>query len=85
MIKIKNSNFSVKQICESGQCFRLEKIRDCKYAVIAFGKYLELEQEQNEITFFCTPEEYAEVWERYQDIGAGYLGSYYYLYHFTAK
>lgn len=72
MIKVNDCNFSIEQICESGQCFRLKKIEENKYSMIALGRYLELEQDQNEITFHCTPEEYAQVWEHYFDLNTDY-------------
>lgn len=72
MIKIKNSNFSIEQICESGQCFRLNKAEGNKYVVVAFGKFLEIEQEKDEIIFYCTNEEYHEVWAGYFDLDTDY-------------
>ena len=33
-------NFSIAQICESGQCFRMEEIQDGRYQVIAGDRYL---------------------------------------------
>ncbi|MCI8977537.1 MAG: hypothetical protein HFI99_10970 [Lachnospiraceae bacterium] len=66
MITITKDNFSIKQICESGQCFRLERINMPgeqsnvvkmaeaeRYNLIAFGKYLEIAQEGNRLSFDC--------------------------------
>ena len=47
-------NFSIAQICESGQCFRMEEIQDGRYQVIAGDRYLELEQQGNRVRFDCT-------------------------------
>lgn len=70
--KISSSSFSLKQIGESGQCFRFNQIGENKYALIAFGNYLEIEQRQEEISFFCTEEEYNEIWYEYFDMGRDY-------------
>lgn len=60
MVKIKKDYFSIGQICDSGQCFRLEKLVEKevggeekeRYALTALGKYLEIEQAADEISFF---------------------------------
>ena len=56
MVTIKQENFSIEQICNSGQCFRMKEIGGGVYEVIAFGKYLEVTQKGDEITFSCTKE-----------------------------
>ena len=61
-------NFSIAQICESGQCFRMEKIQDGRYQVIAGDRYLELEQQGNRVRFDCTEVEYRDFWRHYFDI-----------------
>lgn len=75
MITITKNNFSIRQICESGQCFRLQKLNELpgeKYGLTAFGRYLEIEQKQNQIIFDCTPEEFKQVWEGYFDLEEDY-------------
>ena len=61
-------NFSIAQICESGQCFRMEEIQDGRYQVIAGDRYLELEQQGNRVRFDCTEVEYRDFWRHYFDI-----------------
>lgn len=75
MVVIQNDNFSVEQICLSGQCFRMNKVEDSednRYSVIAFGKYLEVYQMDNNIYFDCTQEEYDTVWKNYFDMDTDY-------------
>lgn len=75
MVSITKDNFSIGQICESGQCFRLhrlEEISDGKYALTALGQYLEVEQRQNQLFFDCTPEEFERVWREYFDLEEDY-------------
>ena len=65
-------NFSIAQICESGQCFRMEEIQDDRYQVIAGDRYLELEQQGNRVRFDCTEVEYRDFWRHYFDIETDY-------------
>lgn len=65
-------NFSIAQICESGQCFRMEKIGDNRYQVIAGDRYLELEQQGSLVRFDCCEEEYQNFWRHYFDIETDY-------------
>ncbi len=80
MVKIKKDCFSIGQICDSGQCFRLEKLVEKevggeekeRYALTALGKYLEIEQAADEISFFCTQEEFDQIWKNYFDLEEDY-------------
>lgn len=88
MVNITKDNFSIRQICESGQCFRMYRVEELdagqkgkegqeneknwKYALTAFGRYLEIEQRQNEIFFDCTQEEFEKVWKDYFDLEEDY-------------
>ena len=85
MITITKDNFSIKQICESGQCFRLERINMPgeqsnvvkmaeaeRYNLIAFGKYLEIAQEGNRLSFDCKQEEFDSLWKSYFDLEEDY-------------
>lgn len=72
MIKIVTKDLSIRQIAESGQCFRLNRLNDERYALVAFGRYLEVEQRGDELCFFCTQEEYDEIWKRYFDMENDY-------------
>lgn len=72
MITIHHTLFSIDQICESGQCFRLRPLGDGRYCLIAFGRYLEMEQTDDAVTFFCPQKEYEEIWKNYFDLGTDY-------------
>ncbi len=76
-MRIKKQNFDIQQIADSGQCFRMTQIKTPsgrpRYEMIAFGKYLELEQmEEDEVEFYCSEEEYEEIWEEYFDLSYDY-------------
>lgn len=81
MVVIENEHFSVRQICESGQCFRLELLKEWeeadgkvhrKYGLPAFGKYLEIGQCGQTVYLSCTQEEFETVWKGYFDLEEDY-------------
>ncbi len=72
MITIQSKNFSALQICMSGQCFRMEACGENRYRLVAKGKYLELAQQEEDILFDCTQEEYHAVWKDYFDMETDY-------------
>ncbi len=76
-MRIYKKNFNVLQIADSGQCFRMNRINSEKgkirYGMIAYGKYLELEQvDEDQVEFYCTEEEYHGIWEEYFDLSYDY-------------
>ncbi|MDF2907366.1 MAG: hypothetical protein K0R34_2687 [Herbinix sp.] len=72
-MKIQNENFNIAQIAESGQCFRMNSLLDGGYSLIAFGRYLELYQvDQDIVELSCSEAEYEEVWKDYFDLEYDY-------------
>lgn len=72
-IIVHNKNFDLKQIAESGQCFRMTKMEENKYCLIAYEKYLELKQlEEDQIELCCSREQFNQVWEDYFDLNYDY-------------
>lgn len=70
-------NFDIAQICDSGQCFRMKQKEDGVYRIIAFGRYLEVEQKGRECIFHCQEAEFEEFWKTYFDLDedyAAYIG-----------
>lgn len=74
MVNITKDNFSLTQICESGQCFRMFQESDNLYSVIAGNRYLEVEQQGNQCTFYCEESEFEEFWKKYFDLDNDYAG-----------
>lgn len=75
MVKSKIENFNLKQIAESGQCFRWQQmdVRGCEYRIIASEKYIEVEQiEEKTFSFYCSEQEFQEFWKDYFDIDTDY-------------
>lgn len=74
MVNITKDNFSIRQICESGQCFRMQRLegKGEKYVLTALGRYLEIEQRENQLFFDCTLEEFEGIWRKYFDLEEDY-------------
>jgi N-glycosylase/DNA lyase len=72
MIK-KIVHFNIQQIAESGQCFRMNNIDNNTYSVVAYNKYLEIEQlDKNKVEFKCIEEDYETLWADYFDLNYDY-------------
>ncbi len=72
MIRRKQENFDLAQICRSGQCFRMKEKEEGFYSVIAGRRYLELEQQEEDFVFYCDEEEFFDFWEDYFDLRGDY-------------
>lgn len=74
---VHNEYFNLKQIADSGQCFRMNRLDSndgCEsYYLIAYGKYLKLTQiDEGTVLFDCTEDEYYQLWEDYFDLKYDY-------------
>ena len=47
MVTIENNCFSIPQICESGQCFRLDAVSEDTYELLAGSRYLKIRIREN--------------------------------------
>ncbi len=71
-IKIRETAFDLHKICNSGQCFRMKRLTDAAYTIIAYGAYLEISQKGEEFVFSCTEEEYGKIWHTYFSLDDNY-------------
>jgi N-glycosylase/DNA lyase len=76
---VHNKNFDIKQIADSGQCFRMNRIRpqeadgQISYGLIAYGRYIEITQfDEETVEISCSEEEYHQIWEEYFDLNYDY-------------
>lgn len=66
-------NFNIKQILECGQCFRWEKKAELDYIVIAYGRVIEVIQEEDKVTILnSNKEDFDNIWFEYFDLGRDY-------------
>lgn len=69
---IKSDNFNLKQIAESGQCFRFNEMGDGSFRIIAFSRILTLRQQGQNIELSCDEEEWNSLWHEYFDMDTDY-------------
>ena len=88
MVTIENNCFSIPQICESGQCFRLDAVSEDTYELLAGSRYLKIGIRQKDLAgetdgsgkadvygetiLYCTQEEYDSFWKEYFDLSVSY-------------
>ncbi len=72
MVEIDNTCFQIGQICESGQCFRLDETGEHTYEVTAGDRYLRIEAGQEKTRLLCGTEEYETFWKQYFDLDTPY-------------
>ena len=71
----KPQNFDLEQIFDCGQCFRFNKhkSKENTYCGVAFGKYLEVSQDNDYVYFHnCTKDIYDSTWHNFFDIDNNY-------------
>lgn len=72
MITVELDNFSMKEICQSGQCFRMKETEKNTFELIAGDKYLKVTQEGTIVNFHCSDVEFLCYWVLYFDLDADY-------------
>lgn len=73
-VMIERINMNLKQIAESGQCFRWKQLDESgkKYSIVAYGEYLQIEEiEENCFELSCTQFDFITLWANYFDIDGG--------------
>lgn len=66
-------NFNIKQVVECGQCFRWEKVKENDYIGVAFGKVIEVIQEDDKLRILNSNEEdFNNIWKKYFDLERDY-------------
>ncbi len=70
---IRSDNINLKQIAESGQCFRMNELERNKYSLTAFDRYIILTQPDDyTVELDCTEEEFNKIWRSYFDLDYDY-------------
>lgn len=72
MIETVLHEFDLTQIADSGQCFRMHRLGDNHYYLIAFGQLLEVAQEGETVRFYCQEEAFFSLWADYFDLNTDY-------------
>ena len=74
MVQKKISNFDIRQIHTSGQCFRMEESGEGEFRILAGSRYLKIRQREENCEFFCSREEFEVFWSNYFDLEGDYAG-----------
>lgn len=75
MITIQAKHFDLRQIVNSGQCFRMEEVSKDLFRVFHYRKEVMIRQESSVdiLHFFCTEEDFDSIWCNYFDLYTDYL------------
>lgn len=68
----KPEELNLRQIEESGQCFRWRKISEGEYLIPAFSSLLHIRENTDTLELDCSEEEYRTLWYPYLDLGRDY-------------
>lgn len=72
MVRRTIENFSLLQICDSGQCFRMQRTGEDTYEVIAKDRCLKICQKGSDCVFYCSETEFETFWRGYFDLDGDY-------------
>ena len=67
-------NFDIAQIFDCGQCFRFNRhmSKENTYCGVAFGKYLEITQNDTSVDFNCDKKTFDTLWQSFLDLDNDY-------------
>ena len=70
----KPQNFDITQIFDCGQCFRFNKhpSKENTYCGVAFSKYIEITQRENNIEFSADKSDFENIWFNFLDLNTDY-------------
>lgn len=72
MVEKRISNFSLKEILNSGQCFRMREVEEGSFDIISKDRRLLAKQEKETVSFYCEKEDFESFWKDYFDLDTDY-------------
>ena len=72
MVVLNRDDISIQKTADSGQCFRMNLQEDGSYIAAYRDISVRVKQEGNTITFFCSDEDFQNIWSPYFDIECDY-------------
>lgn len=72
MVRRKIPRCDLRQIYDSGQCFRWQLQEDGSFVIPACGRTVRVAQQGDQFEFQCTSEEFERVWSMYFDLETDY-------------
>ena len=71
-MKIKTDHFDIKQIMNSGQCFRIKELSENTFSVVYKDNLLLIKKEEDSYDFLCSEGEFNAIWKDYFDFNTDY-------------
>jgi N-glycosylase/DNA lyase len=72
MILIQDTDFDIRKIAQSGQCFRLNPHPDGGYTLVAYGRVLRLREASGGCALDCSQADFDTLWRGYFDMERDY-------------
>ncbi|HHU02883.1 MAG TPA: DNA-3-methyladenine glycosylase 2 family protein [Christensenellaceae bacterium] len=72
MVVLTRDDISIQKTADSGQCFRMNLQQDGSYIAAYKDISVRVKQEGNTITFYCSDEDFNNIWSPYFDIECDY-------------
>lgn len=66
------SAFDLRQIADSGQCFRIDEYEDNEFIAVTGAHAVSIHQDGDSYWFRCTEQEFQDVWRPYFDLDTDY-------------
>lgn len=67
-----NSTFNLRQIADSGQCFRISEYEGNEFIAVTGTHAVSIHQDGDSYWFRCTAQEFQDVWQPYFDLDTDY-------------
>ncbi len=72
MIEVSVDHFDIKQIAESGQCFRWKVLSETRAEIVAFDRLLYIGRKGCKLLIDSSKEDFKNIWQQYFDLDTDY-------------
>lgn len=72
MLTFALEDFDIKQIADSGQCFRMYRIENDTWEIFALNRFLKIQKKEDTHIFYCNQKEFDDFWYDYFDLQTDY-------------
>ncbi len=72
MLTLALEDFDIKQIADSGQCFRMYRVENDTWDIFALNRFLKIQEKEDSHIFYCDQNEFDNFWSDYFDLRTDY-------------
>ena len=72
MLTLALEDFDIKQIADSGQCFRMYRVENDTWEIFALNRFLTIQKKEDTHIFYCDQKEFDDFWYNYFDLQTDY-------------